>query len=107
MIWTSKGKFVNVKQFYGNVYPNYFEFISRNTFFQDGFIMGDPGLEEENRFGWLKIYSSYDKETKQELAIIKKRIDGRIRQYVIKNSALEDTIVETMFRYNNIWRELK
>lgn len=38
----------------------------------------------------------------QELAIIKKRIDGTTFQYVIKNSALEDEIIESMFRYNNI-----
>lgn len=107
MFWTGVGRFVNVKQFYGNVYPNYFEFIFRNGFRQDGFIMGDPGPEEKYRFGWLKIYSSYDEETRQELAIIKKRIDGRMRQYVIKNGAIEDVIVESIFRYNNIWEELK
>lgn len=108
MFWAGVGRFVNVKQFYGNVYPNYFEFVFRNGFSQDGFIMGDPGPggQEEYRLGWLKIYSSYDKETNQELAIIKKRIDGRMHQYVIKNGALEDVIVESIFRYNNVWEEL-
>ena len=99
-------KFVTVKQFYGNVYPNYFEFINNAGFPQDGFTLGDGGreLEEKYRFGWIKCYSAFDKETKQELAIIQKVIGGRKYQYVIKNSALEDEIIESMFRYNNsIW----
>ena len=99
-------KFVTVKQFYGNVYPNYFEFINNAGFPQDGFQPGDGGreLEENHRFGWIKCYSAFDKETKQELAIIQKVIGGRKYQYVIKNSALEDEIIESMFRYNNsIW----
>lgn len=33
-------------------------------------------LREEHRFGWLKCYCAFDKKTNQELAIIKKRIDG-------------------------------
>lgn len=99
-------KFVAVKQFKGNIYPNYFVFIHNAGFPQDGFTPGDGGssLEENHRFGWIKCYSGFDKETKQELAIIKKRIDGTTFQYVIKNSALEDEIIESMFRYNNsIW----
>ena len=99
-------KFVTVKQFYGNVYPNYFIFIHNAGFPQDGFTLGDGGrdLEEKHRFGWLKCYCAFDKETKQELAIIQKVIGGRKYQYVIKNSALEDEIIESMFRYNNsIW----
>jgi hypothetical protein len=107
MFWAGVGRYVNVKQFYGNVYPNYFEFVFRHGFTQDGFIMGDGGPEEKYRFGWFKTYSSYDKDTGQELAIIKKRFEGRTHQYVIKNGALEDVIVESMFRYNNIWEELK
>ena len=72
MFWPGlKGRFVNVKQFYGNVYPNYFEFIFRNGIAQDGFVAGDGG-QEKYRFGWFKLYSSYDKETRQELAIIQK-----------------------------------
>lgn len=99
-------KFVTVKQFYGNVYPNYSEFIKNAGFPQDGFIPGDGGsyLEERFRFGWLKCYCAFDKKTNQELAIIKKKIGSRTLQYVIKNSALEDEIIESMFRYNNsIW----
>ena len=76
-------KFVTVKQFKGNIYPNYFVFIHNAGFPQDGFQLGDSG---------------------QELAIIQKVIGGRKYQYVIKNSALEDEIIESMFRYNNsIW----
>lgn len=99
-------KFVAVKQFKGNIYPNYFVFIHNAGFPQDGFTPGDGGssLEENHRFGWIKCYSGFDKETKQELAIIQKVIGGRKYQYVIKNSALEDEIIESMFRYNNsIW----
>ena len=58
-------------------------------------------LEEYKK--WCES-DEFDKETKQELAIIQKVIDGRKYQYVIKNSALEDEIIESMFRYNNsIW----
>lgn len=103
-------KFVTVKQFKGNIYPNYSEFINNADFPQDGFTPGDDGLylREEHRFGWIKCYSAFDKKTNQELAIIKKRIDGTTFQYVIKNSALEDEIIESMFRYNNsIWEWLE
>lgn len=99
-------KFVTVKQFYGNVYPNYFIFIHNAGFPQDGFTLGDGGrdLEEKYRFGWIKCYCAFDKKTNQELALIQKVIGGRKYQYVIKNSALEDEIIESMFRYNNsIW----
>jgi hypothetical protein len=107
MFWPGiKGRFVNVKQFYGNVFPNYFEFIYNAGLPQDGFIPGDAGPKEEYRFDWVKRYSSYDKETKQELAIIQKRIDGHMHQYVIKNSALQEVIVESIYRYNNIWEAL-
>ncbi len=107
MLWKGiKGKFVNVKQFYGNVYPNYFEFIWKNGFNQDGFQPGGCGPEEKYRFEWLKIYSGFDKDTKQELAIIQKVLNGRLHKYVIKDSALQDVIQEAIFRYNNIWEEL-
>lgn len=99
-------KFVTVKKFKGNVYPNYSEFISNADFPQDGFTPGDDGYKfgENYRFGWLKCYCAFDKKMNQELAIIKKRIGSATFQYVIKNSALEDEIIESMFRYNNsIW----
>lgn len=107
MLW-KRGlrKFVTVKQFKGNIYPNYSEFINNADFPQDGFQPGDDGreLEEKHRFGWLKCYCAFDKKMNQELAIIKKIIGNHIFQYVIKNSALEDEIIESMFRYNNsIW----
>lgn len=57
-------------------------------------------------FEWFKLYSSYDKETKQELAVIQKVYNGRLHKYVIKNYALEDVIVESLSRYNNIWEGL-
>lgn len=51
MFWSGvKGRFVNVKQFYGNVYPDYFEFIYYAGLTQEGFIPGDVGQEEEYRF---------------------------------------------------------
>lgn len=108
MFWPGiKGKFVNVKQFYGNIYPSYFEFINANGISQEGFLPGDFGPEEKYKFEWFKIHSSYDKDTKQELAIIQKVINGRLHKYVIKNGALQDTIVESIHRYNNIWGELE
>ena len=86
MFWPGiKGRFVNVKQFYGNIYPNYFEFVHTHGIPQDGFIPGAFGPKEEQRFDWFKLHSSYDKNTKQELAIIQKVIDGRLHKYVIKN----------------------
>lgn len=107
MFWPGiKGKFVNVKQFYGNVFPNYFEFIHNAGFNQDGFQPGNCGTDEKYRFEWLKIYSSFDKETKEELAIIQKVINGRLCKYVIKDSALQEVIVESIYRYNNIWEGL-
>lgn len=106
MFWPGvKGRFVNVKQFYGNVYPDYFEFIYYAGLTQEGFIPGDVGYEDY-RFGWFKLHSSYDKETKQELAIIQKVFNERLHKYVIKNGALEDIIVESVFRYNNVWEGL-
>ena len=96
-----------MKQFYGNIYPNYFEFIYNHGISQDGFLPGDFGPEEKYRFDWFKIHSSYDKDTKQELAVIQKTINGRLHKYVIKNDALQDVIIESLNRYNNIWEELK
>lgn len=107
MFWPGvKGRFVNVKQFYGNVYPSYCDFIFRNGLGQEGFVMGDCGPEEKYKFEWFKLYSSYDEETKQELAVIQKVYNGRLHKLVIKNSVLEDVIIESLSRYNNVWEGL-
>ena len=114
-------KFVTVKQFKGNIYPNYSEFINNADLPQDGFTPGDDGLylREEHRFGWIKCYSAFDKKTNQELAIIKKRIDGATFQYVIKKAEhrimfgtdgltihgkkFDIQKLKSSFEFNNIW----
>ena len=114
-------KFVTVKQFKGNIYPNYSEFINNADLPQDGFTPGDDGLylREEHRFGWIKCYSAFDKKTNQELAIIKKRIDGTTFQYVIEKAGhrimfgtdgltihgkkFDIQKLKSSFEFNNIW----
>lgn len=63
-------KFVTVKQFKGNIYPNYSEFINNADFPQDDFTSGDDGhnLEEKHRFGWLKCYCAFDKKNKSRIS---------------------------------------
>ena len=114
-------KFVTLKQFKGNIYPNYSEIINSADLPQDGFTPGDDGLylREEHRFGWIKCYSAFDKKTNQELAIIKKRIDGTTFQCVIKKAGhrimfgtdgltihgkkFDIQKLKSSFEFNNIW----